>query len=45
MLKKVNMLKYYIIHRIFKFCVSQLYLIAMLHIIKLTYDHIDMIVK
>ena len=45
MLEKGNMSKYNIIHIIFKFCVSQIYLIVMLPNIKLTYDQIGPIEK
>ena len=45
MLKKENMSKCDIIQIIFKCCVSQMYLIIMLHNIKLTYDQIDTVEK
>ena len=43
--KKGNMLKYDIIHIVFKCCVSQMYPIVMLPNIKRTYDQINLIEK
>ena len=43
--KKGNMSKYDIIQIIFKFCVSQMYLIVLLPNIKRMYNQIDLIVK
>ena len=44
-MKKVNMSKYDIIQIIFKFCVSQMYLIVLLPTIKRMYYEIDLIKK
>ena len=41
--KKGNVLKYDIILIIFKYCVSQMYLIVLLPNLKHTYDQIDQI--
>ena len=44
-MKKVNMSKYDIIQIIFKFCVSQMYLIVILPNIKRMYDQIGLVEK